>query len=358
MRSGIYAYNRRQPTEFVESQPSTQTECIFTPKRNFLTSRFFIDVNWNLSGASLTAFQSMLTAQGFSTTAASNLQTANGRLQAIAMLANTNFRTTFLNAITVNMLLKGQAPLKNQITATDCMLRDTIYCGVQPLIEWNNGTVGQLRIGFWVHMERPFMNESATLFTVENQNSMRLSLPTLILGSGSPNSVNLYAARSVVEQKYLYFEAGVTANLIAPYAVFNVDERDIHEVYMYEPANIVENVLFQTFLNGREVDSVLPSFLRYNALLDTDNYPIAAGLYTTTPDIVAPRSIELGFHKIFQHPVLNLPPTSNKNRNFRAQFNLTTNTNVRFYFSKILETDATKMETENYVQTMQGSYSR
>ncbi|MCS7086430.1 MAG: hypothetical protein NZ534_10190, partial [Bacteroidia bacterium] len=190
-----------------------------------------------------------------------------------------------------------------------------------------------------------------------NQNSVRISLPNLVTGSGN-NTVNLYATRSVVEQKYLYFESGGTIQATAPNGTLSIDERDIDEVFIYDNPAIVETTLFQTYLNGREVDSAFPNVMKYNSMLDAGRYPASSAQYATTPTVVAANPVDLKFYKIFTHPVLNLPPTSNKNRNFRAQFGLSSNTNIRFFFSKILETDAARLETENYVQAQQAVYSR
>lgn len=93
-------------------------------------------------------------------------------------------------------------------------------------------------------------------------------------------------------------------------------------------------------------------------MLDAGVHPLSSYVYGTTPAANTLIQRDLGFYKIFTHPVLNLPVTSNKNRNFRATFTISTNTNIRFMFSKILETDAAKLETENFVQASQGMYSR
>lgn len=354
MRLGTFPYNARQELRWLDSQPSNVGSVIYTPKFDFMTSRMFVDIVWDLTGGSLTSFQAILAALGFSATAPVNQTTANGRLQARRILQNSNFRSQFTDLIVVNFNLFGNVPAKNQVYATDLLLRDMIYCGVNPLIEWNNGVVGKLRIGFWIHFERPFMNESATIFSVKNQNTVRINLPSLSVNGGR---VNLYYASSIVEQKYLFYESGVTQQLVAPIANFQIDEANIQDVYLYDNAAISEGAMIQTFLNGILVGEAYPDVVKYNSVLDADGYPLSAQEYATAPNVIAPSHVDFGFFKIFSHPILNLPTVSNRNRNFRAQFGLTSNQNIRYFYTKILETDAARMESQGFVDRMISAFA-
>jgi len=351
MRLGLYPYDKRQPLRWLDVFSSNQSSIVYTPKQDFMASRILVDCTWNLTGASLTAFQSIMTAINGPTTFF-NQKTLHGRDVARRLFTNTNFRSQFTDPLNLNFNLYGNVACKNQVNATDLMLRDMIFCGVNPFIEFNNAG-GFLRIAFWIHFERPFMNESATIFSVKNQNTIRIDLPNLTSTGGS---VNLYYAAGVVEQRYLFFEGARTIQGVAPIANINIDESSIQSVYMYDNNQINNITRLQTFANGVLVDDAFPEISYYNSSLDSHTYPVAHTNYATTVPVSG--TWDYGFWKVFEHPVLNLPTTSNKNRNILIQVGLTTNQNLRYFYTKILETDAARLESEQIVQNMQGVFSR
>jgi hypothetical protein len=351
MRLGIYPYDRRQPLRWLDVFPSNQSSIVYTPKQDFMASRMLVDCTWTLTGASLTAFQNILSAINVGAATFSQ-KSSSGRDVARRLFTNANFRSQFTDPLNLNFNLYGNVPCKNQVNATDLMLRDMIFCGVNPFIEFNNST-GFLRIAFWIHFERPFMNESATIFSVKNQNTIRVDLPNLTSSGGS---VNLYYAAGVVEQRYLFFEGGRTIQGVAPIANIAIDESSIQSVYMYDNAQINNITRLQTYANGVLVDDAFPEISYYNSSLDAHTYPVAHTAIVSGSYVSG--TFDYGFWKVFEHPVLNLPTTSNKNRNILIQVALNSNQNLRYFYTKILETDAARLESEQIVQNMQGVFSR